>query len=271
MGKLKTSLGKKKLKFGELLGESLIDYSNNFSSIFKFMIYFIFIPSIIVTSVGIVMLLNDNTLLQIAINSSPSLLDVSLPLYYTLFSIISFIALILLFLFIQAGIINASLGKSEFSFADLISSAKSRYLGFVIFNMVLIAFLGILFLLLIIPGIILGVYWILGVYVFYNKRKGILFSLKSSKDIIKRNWWKVFSYLIIISIMIAGIFVLREIILSLIGGVLGSLFFGENLTNTKIFLSVYLIFETILNFIANLLYLPISLIFFKNLYLGLRK
>ena len=111
-----------------------------------------------------------------------------------------------------------------------------------------------LFLLLIIPGIIFMIYWIFGSYVFLDEDKGILYSLKKSRQLVKGNWWKMFGYLILIMIILFIFAILIGIILAL-----PILFSGNSI--------VYIAFDGISNLIVSLAFYGFLTLFFKNIYL----
>lgn len=61
--------------------------------------------------------------------------------------------------------------------------------------------IGLLFLLLIVPGVIFAVYWYLASYIFLEHRTSFMSSLSRSKEMIKGNWWRTFALVLIMGIV----------------------------------------------------------------------
>ena len=101
-------------------------------------------------------------------------------------------------MFYFAGLIPISVKKKSFSFKELTREAKQSFFKYIWFTIVLVVFLSGLFLLLIIPGIIFFFYWAVAVYAFFDKKEGIIKSLKYSKLLIKGRWWRVVGYTILL-------------------------------------------------------------------------
>lgn len=87
-----------------------------------------------------------------------------------------------------------------------------RYIGMSIVMSVLL-FIG--FLLLIVPGVILSVWFAFSTFVLVLERAGIVESLKKSREYVRGRWWAVFGrimllalVMIVLSIVISGLSVL---------------------------------------------------------------
>ena len=209
------------MSFGDILAQSWKDYKNNFRSIFKLMVVFVLIPGLIVTIIDLLLLFSNNALAQLMLNplelakiSSSELLSSSelfklssselfklYPSYFIINTFLSFV-LLSLSLFIGSSLISASIKKDNYSYKELINSGKNSYFRYIGFFIVSWVFLTGLFLLLIIPGIIFMIYWSFGVYVLFDEKKGIVDSLKRSKEIVKGKWWRVFGYFILILLIL---------------------------------------------------------------------
>lgn len=62
-----------------------------------------------------------------------------------------------------------------------------------------------LFLLLIIPGVVYGVYWVFAIYVVVLCDKSGKPALDYSKSVVKGRWWEAFKYLLLFDILYLGI------------------------------------------------------------------
>ena len=131
-------------------------------------------------------------------------------------------------------------------------------------------FLGFLFLLLIIPGIIFAIYWIFAAYVFFGEKKGILYSLRKSMEIVKGRWWRVFGYSILMILIMVGINIAASLItLPTTIIYLINLTMGQEISSGLFILNSIL--EVIAGFVGNLISIPLFVLFFKNLYLDMKK
>jgi hypothetical protein len=192
-------------------------------------------------------------------------LDISkIPLHFSsaifLTALISFV----FYFMFEAGLIKESI-TGKLNFNRLVNSGKSNFWKFVWFCIVSFFFLILLFLALIIPGIIFSVYWILAVFVYFDSKKNVIESLKTSFHMVKGNWWKIFGYILLL------------LIFSIIIGVVTSVISLPTLI--KIYslnspASSLLICDFILNsisdFLSNLIIIPFSILFYKNIYLELK-
>jgi hypothetical protein len=260
---------KDKFTFGSILDESIQDYKKNFGEIFKFMLIFVGIPALIFCLIEFSIYVVDSNLLSIF--STPSILNqlnegiIKLPLYYRIITSFFSLITICLTVFVSAGFISTTLKKSKFSFNELIDNGLSKYGKFFLFNIVLIIFLLLLSLLLIIPGIIFGIYWAFASYIFFDKKEKILSSLKQSRKIVKNRWWKTFGYLLLISIILVGLSILINIIqfpTLIISGI-------HILNDTPLsltLLGISSLLGVIASFFASLISMPMAILFFKNFY-----
>ena len=73
--------------------------------------------------------------------------------------------------------------------------------------------------LLIIPGIIVGVYLTFSSFVFIIEEEKGINALKRSWNLVKGNWWKVFGRIILLNIIIGAIYTILISINDLLGGV----------------------------------------------------
>jgi hypothetical protein len=260
--------------FGEIFSRSFKEYRGNFREIFKFVFLFIGIPALLLTLVQIVMLIVDPNLF--AMMSTPELLaqidagTLKMPLYYTLVNIFFIIISVFLTLFVSAGFISTTLKKSKFSSSELIENAKPRYWKYFWFSIVLVIFIFLLTLLLIIPGIIFGIYWIFASYVFFDRKEKIRASLRQSREIVKGRWWNTFGYLILLGLILIGFSIVMGIIqLPTMVIMILKIFSNTNLSFGLLIVSSLL--NLIANFILSLVSAPFSALFLKNFYLEMKK
>lgn len=175
--------------------------------------------------------------------SSPSLY------VYVLFSIISMILMLLFSL----SIYSMTLSKKGL-IGDFFAEARSNFWKYLLYLIVSYFLLFLLFLAFIIPGIIFSIFWILGVYVFLNQKKGIFQSLSESKKLVTGNWWRILGYLLMVTLLVMLISMVVSIVSVLISLIP---FIGSYIES--------LIDSTLLVFTISY-----TIIFFKHVYYSLR-
>ncbi len=160
--------------------------------------------------------------------------------------IITLAALAIFVFFILSSIAHIKIALSEekevMTFEKALKFAKKNFWGYLGLAIVMNILLALLFLLLIIPGIIFLVYWILAPYILLNEKKTISESLQESKKRVKDKWWPVFLHLLGVYLIIMCATGLITSILPLLG-----------------------------NLFSVIVAMPIFLIFLKNVYKGLSK
>jgi hypothetical protein len=260
---------KESFTFGSIFGKSFKEYKINFKESSKFILLFIGLPSLLLLLIEIVMLFADPTLFS-AINSSMSaaaLLGkvVKTPLYFRIISYFFTLVSIFLMVFVSAGFISTTLKKDKFSFRELVRNAKPRYWQYFGLSVVLLIFIILLTLLLIIPGIIFGVYWVFASYIFFDRKEKIMPSLKQSREIVKNRWWKTLGYALLIGLIIIGFAILISII-QLPTTIIMTINALGSTTNSLGLLIAYLILNFITSLLVTLISVPLPILFFKNFY-----
>jgi len=263
------------MTFNKIFKESWRDYKTNFKSIFLIVFFFFIIPLIVVSAINWIWILSNESIRQLALNPhliDPETYDIFSAQYFTFIAVSGLLGLVSFFisLFGLAGLTGISVKKSKFSFREIVNIAKTSYFRYLGLFIILMIFLLFLFLLFIIPGIIFFVYWTFALFILYDQKKGAIASLKSSFILVRRRWWKVFGYLILISIVLVAIsiiFYLPPLILWI---------FSLSYLTAKEPLPVWFsILNTISNLIATIFgYLfvyPLSILFLKNFYFELKK
>jgi hypothetical protein len=260
----------KRTRFVEVFISSINEYRGNFKSIFKFMLLFIGLPILMFDIANSVMFLLDKRLFSILMNPTYFAAGiVNLPFYYNFVHVIIGIIFFFSLVFMISGFINTSLKKSHFSFQELKINAKQRYWKFCLFIIVYAIFIFLFSVLLIIPGIIFGVYWVLAIYIFLDKKEKILPSLKKSRLLVKNNWWKIFGCILLILIAVVILF-LGKFMFVPFDNIYQNNIAGGIPTSFS-FLAIYSFLMDVYSFIECLILIPIVILFFKNLYLKLNE
>ncbi len=205
-----------KFTFGSLFDKSVNEYKRNFKPILKLVLIFLGIILVLAFLFNSITLITDERIFNIM--SNPLLIGqynqgtIKLPIYYDIVSISLNIVYFFLALFVGVGLIAVSLKKDKFSYKEILENGKSNYWRYFGFTIVVTIFIMLLFLLLIIPGVIFAVYWVFAAYVFLEKKQKIIDSLKESKRIVKKRWWKTFGYMILFGLVTLAFVLILSII-----------------------------------------------------------
>jgi len=241
--------------FGDLFSNSFSEFTEKFGLIFRSFLFFYLVPAIVF---GIIILLFmiitfpslivtgnvvsdftgyavEKVLVEDAFNQSSWLL-----IAIILLGVVLLVAFILFSMMMSLCYIHIGFEKKEIDFSEIFRLAREDFWKYVGLNVVTMIFLGFLFLLLIIPGVIFMVFWYFASYFLVQEGKGVLKSLGASMDLVKGRWWKVFGFILLMAII--------SIAVSSVGMIVPFVGF----------------------FISSLIVTPFSIIFFKNFYWGLR-
>ena len=187
-------------KFGQLFTESFADYRKNFSLLIKIALLFFFLPTLIIQLFG---LINDWSSIMLL---ASVLLNIGLIIITHLgtFSIVKMLA-------DKKGEGTTDIKKAV--------SAGLRYLwkGIGLSIIVGLALFG-LTLLLIVPGIIFSIYWAFAIFVLVNENTGIIDAMKGSKKLVKGIWWKIFGYILLLSMIMIAAYIITTVFVTLIIG-----------------------------------------------------
>lgn len=264
----------KKFTFGDLFQKSVDDYKSNFKPILKLVLIFSGIILLVSMLFQVISYISNETVFQIA--SNPDLIEqyntglITFPLYYSISNVILSLISFFLTLFVSASLISVSVKKSKFSYKDLFERGKSKYWKYFGLSIVTGIFILLLTLLLIIPGIIFGVYWAFVAYVFFDKDKKIMDSLKESRKIVKGRWWKTFGYILLFGL----ISLLIMIVASVVELPTYLITMANIFSSTDISLAVLIISSVtsmIYQFLVALVISPLFILFLKNFYLEMKK
>lgn len=128
--------------------------------------------------------------------------DMVIKIFGILSKLISLFGMIAAMLLAQK-IIN----QENIASAELIKQTRQRYWEVFLTGLIAAIFLGLLFLLLIVPGIIFTFYWEFAVTIAVLTGTSSLKALRASKEIVKGRWWTICGYSLGtgVIVMIAGI------------------------------------------------------------------
>lgn len=151
------------------------------------------------------------------------------------------------------------LAKSAINKKVSLKESWSYFWPYVAISLVLMIYVSGLLILLIIPGIIFVVYWSVAMYSFLDEKKGtkkIHDSLRNSYNLVKDNWWRTVGYGVLLSLIIAVIYLL-------LGFVFGILAFISS--------SIWMI--AVSSMVSTLISVPITIftvLFYGKYYLALK-
>lgn len=262
-----------KLSFGSIFSKTVEDYKRNFKSIFLFLLVFIGIFSLLSFVISSIIIMNDKTIQDFVINSHLENYQfdiIDFPWSYMIITWVLGIISIVLSIFVSGGLVSISVRKETFTYRELVKAARASFGTYILFIIVSGIFLFGLFLLLIIPGIIFMVYWSVSSYVLFYEKKGILESLKRSLELVKGNWWRMFGYLILVFLLLVVISIGISIVVQPTQFVqMMSLFYQQPISPEFFLLNSFL--AVISQFIGTVIYVPFMMLFFKNVYVRLRR
>ncbi len=217
---------------------------------------------------------------------------------------ILFIVLFFLSFLAYIGNFAASFKKNKFSFKEALEAAKKNYWSFIglmiIIYLILLAITFVLMLIIILLSILFTVVlhsllaaFILAIlvilafftlmyffvklsiapYSLVDQRRGVGEALNSSWRLTKNNWWRIFGYCLFFLLVMAvlwAILYLIEIVV-LLGAGIGLVGGGEVSQLSGMIFLIFVIFWIIYQVILDFVIIPVSLLFFKNVYLDLKK
>ena len=150
------------MNLGSVLSKTWNEYWSNFKSLLYLTFVFIGIPTLLAF---IVFFFFGVTYSETSIEFEELL---SMPGPLAAFGIVAILGLVLYFIY-EAGLIKESIkSKVKFDFHRVTSSGKRNFWKFVWFGIVTLFFLALLFLALIIPAIIFGIYWSVAIFVYFD-------------------------------------------------------------------------------------------------------
>ena len=283
--------------FGNLLSESWNEYKKNFKLIFRSYIWFYIIPGVIFLLFGIMffssagsefnsyvfgnsMFNNDKggfnfdndgfdfnigkMKLDTTKNTLPNFkIDGSLyPLVGIGFVILLVMCILNYMLYLSLFYLSFN-QKKNLTTKDIIKGGLKYFWLFIgLFVLIVLALIP-LFILLIIPGIAFMVYWVFSPFVLFGENQRIVESMKKSFHLVRYKWWRTFGYVLLFGLIVIGYYFLVGLMISI---------FTLPIRGTGIILvSFKLIFNLISGIIGSIVITPLSIFFFKNFYLEMKK
>ncbi|MBT4257625.1 hypothetical protein HOD88_00375 [archaeon] len=245
--------------FGDLFNDSVGELKNNFKLTSKVVFLLYFIPLILVSIFQIILYINTGYF-------SYDLLDFEMEFP---FSFLFDLFLGIFYVLMASSLVYFSLQKKKINFNETLEGGKKYFWAFVGLFILIGLFVSLWSLLFIIPGIIFAIYWILSEYLLIDKKSTIWESMRSSKKLIKGNWWRTFGFVILIAIFTLII----SFVFSIPEGIFGS-FLKLRMAMGIIPSTIQLVWLEIFALISSLAYfvvVPFTIFFYKNLYLNLKK
>jgi len=248
------------MRFGEIFSLSWKEYKQNFKVFAIIFLLLSVLPAIIYYLVLISLNLEFPELGTVGFSEILSTISQSEYLILIVFGIIS----ALLGLFMSASFIYNSLYRKKgtvMGIKETLAGGKNYFWKYLLFSIVYFIFLAGLFLLLVIPGIIFMVFWVFSSYVLIGQNKGILESLKTSREIVRGKWGHTFWFLLLFGLIMVGISWAFSI-----GAYIINIIITLGFANVLITGFITQIFSLG----ASLITLPLGILFFKNFYLDMK-
>lgn len=285
-----------KKTFSDLFSDSWKELKENFKAYAVIIFLLSFIPSVIMYALLFVLGYNAGSLIE-----NPSFSEIA-PVIIPFFIIM--IIIIFLSIWMHASLVYNSFYKKKTmnireSLKGGIKYFWKYFLLYILIGIIIIGIIGILIIIgiiiyallkfnpvaviifivlffifmaaVILYVIWLAVSWVFSIYVLIGENKGIIDSLKSSKKLVKGKWWKTFGYILLIGIILGVISAVISIPGLIINYILNPNIFSQTASIEPNVLIATESVSLIFNFLASLIAVPLSILFFKNFYLARRK
>lgn len=240
--------------FGELLTDAFNDYKRHFPLLLKVALLLSFLPTFLFGSVG--------TVYRFLSPVAEGSIDwTALGIEAAAGVATGICTLLLVFTVIKLLVVRRT-GR-ELTLVEALREGAAHYGTGLLLSITLLSALLGLYLLLIVPGIIFSILWTFAYYAHITDGKGVLDSLRRSKETVKGRWWLVFGYSLLLGLLVGSISVAVTIVPAVLSGILA---FVDPVRGG-------LIGGLLLNFvvaISGAVLTPFSLIFMERFYLDLR-
>jgi uncharacterized membrane protein len=233
------------IDFGDLFDKTIKDIKGNFKNYIIIMLLFSFIPFVLYDIYSYFYPMGE----EINLNFLKHIILISIM------SLISSISTI--------SIIYSSI-KKEKDWKESVRKSLNYYPIIILGSIIVTLFLIPLFMLLIIPGLIFSIYWLLFIYVIIDENEKIMKSLKRSKFLIKGHWWNVFGKILLIILIFIGIIILVMIFFALL--ILTPYLLLKGLQSLN---DLDIVMNILIN-ITTILFTLFYILFMKNLYFNLK-
>ncbi len=297
--------------FGEIFSNSWKELKENFKTFLIILITLSFIPSVIFFIIEVLWMKDFYNVFKPGVEPDISqIISLFTGPKFLLLAIV-FIAMIFIGNWLYSSLIYNSLYKKKtMSVRESLKGGKKyfwKFFGlmiimFLVFSLPILVLVGImfgilffaqasgigliiliviLFNLIIIGYLIFILYlvinWIFSVYALIGENKGVIESLRRSKELVKGKWWITFGYLLLLILIMIGISILFSIPAMIINLIL-SIAYGSTAGDISAFskgFSDFLVISSIISFVFNILsqiiILPLTVFFIKNFYLSRKK
>ena len=245
-----TKVEKKDFRFSNIFSLSWNDFIDNFGTAVKLGLLFNLVPQLI-SFILFGTLIGFGTSIETYEEIMANLPGLSV--LWTFSFLMLFVSMFLSLCFVY---ISLNKGKN---FKSAIKESWPFYWKYAGLSIVTVLALIGLFLLLVVPGIIFSVYWIAASIILVYEKKGIIESLKTSKQLVKRRWWKVFGYIILFGLIIGAIAIIISATSNLV-----------SVPSSNSGIIIYGIVKIILSMLLTVAGTLLWISFIKNLYLKLK-
>lgn len=109
--------------------------------------------------------------------------------------------------------------KRVMSFGEAVKGGSNYLWSGILLSLLLFVFLVPLFILLIVPGIIFGVYWVFAYNALIIDKTSVRKALTKSHEVAKGKWWRVFGYFILYGLIVIVVSILPELVFVALGNV----------------------------------------------------
>lgn len=200
------------LSFGGLLSETVSVYPKVMSRIFKILLVVVFLPIFLL---DIIMNLDIFGLgfTSNVIGSAP--LKTSAYLFLIGYMIVMYILIFLMYIMTVKIIKNRTEEKTP-TISEALKGALKYLIPFVVLAILETLALGGLTILLVVPMIIMAIYWSFATISLIYDNKGIIESLGYSMNLVKESWWRTFGYMILFTIIAIGVGLVPGFVLGIV-------------------------------------------------------
>lgn len=188
---------KKEVTFGGVFGDSWNLFTSKFGLFALLAFVFYYLPTVVYKLWALSRFKSSGVIAELAPIATETLGD-TLALYSG--SIVIWVLGLVMSLSIIY-VLNVK-SKKGLTFGKMLKGGFGFLVAGILVSLLLIVFLIPLFILLIIPGIIFGIYWTFSLYALVIDKTSISGALKKSHDVVRGRWWKVFGYVILLGLIV---------------------------------------------------------------------
>lgn len=185
------------ITLGSLLDKSLSFFRDNFAILITFGLLFSFLPKLILTLTfsEFYVLIEELTPEQVMENMISMAPYTLLSMAISVFMVIG----VLHFVFLK------SKNNRSYSFGEVFNGSNGYFIRTIALSIVMGIALLVAFILLIIPGVILYIYWIFATSALVMSNKKVMSCFSHSASLVKGRWWRTFGYMVVV-IFVSSVF-----------------------------------------------------------------